>query len=678
LSIAPDKEIPPRQGVVLLGTRAWAEQCVVDSLEGCGVDGAIWIAEQAPEHAVSVRPAHIGRCLGSEYQALVYDAHQNFHPDVLAASLGTLCGGGVLYLLLPDTEDWPSADDAALKRLAPWPLDGSAVGRRFFDRLLSRLGIGSCFQVVRQGQPIELPVPVVHQPPGWSLNPDQEQVVEAIERVALGHARRPLVLTADRGRGKSTSIGAALARLVEKERQVLLCGPSEDAVQAVFDQLARELPDAEYRDHTFRWGGGGVHFRLVYEQLQDPLPCDLLVVDEAAALGLSTLATLARSHNRLVFSTTVHGYEGSGRGFLLRFMQVLKELMPRFRQLRLYQPVRWAADDPLERWLNDTLMLEAEPGTPSSLTAPEYRWVTQDELAADETLLRQVFGLLVTAHYQTRPSDLQQLLDAPGLHLLLARDGAAMLGVALLVDEGGFDADLAGQVCRGKRRPRGHLLLQSLAQHAGCCEAPTLRGLRVMRIAVQESVRRRRIGSGLLEAIGQFAAVQKYDLLGAAFGLDAALLPFWQRLGYQVVRIGYRVDPASGAHSAQLLKGKSEAGCALVNKARNAFQRDLPWRLQRELAGLPESLISMLLAGASGHGWVPDARDLDTVRVFADGGRGYADAYPSLWRWTLEETARDSTGMDELVRHVLMRPGGHMPDRELVGRLRSVILKKIS
>ncbi len=319
-------------------------------------------------------------------------------------------------------------------------------------------------------------MPLAQVRAAWTLNPDQQQVAAAVERVALGHARRPLVVTADRGRGKSTALGAGLARLLKQGRQVILCAPSADAVQSVFAQLARELPQGRHLDHSFSWGDGAVRFRQAHEQLSDPQPCDLLVVDEAAALGLGTLEALLHSHRRLVFSTTVHGYEGSGRGFLLRFMQRLREHMPQCRQVTLQVPVRWSLGDPLEHWLNDSLLLAAEPREASGPANPRYRWITQDVLAGDETLLRQLFGLLVSAHYQTRPSDLQHLLDAPGLRVLLAQDGEVVLGAALLVEEGGFPRGLAERVCLGRRRPRGHLLLQSLAQHAGWCDAPPVAG----------------------------------------------------------------------------------------------------------------------------------------------------------------------------------------------------------
>ena len=669
-----------RKGVVLCGPGDWGQEIVARLLKAYPPADTLWVGLSAPQGWQAIPPRRIGEHLGTERGALVIDLHTGFLPDAFAAALGVLRGGGVLYLLLPAGSDWPLPEDPALARLAPWPLDGSAVGRRFFRRLRSHIDGQPGWRLVEPGGSLDLPLPSRPDVPGWVLNPAQLGVVEAIERVALGHARRPLVLLADRGRGKSTAIGTALARLLAHGKQLLLCAPSVAAVEAVFNQLCRDLPDGNVtlkeRGQAFCWGKGRVRFRLPAEQLRDPVACDLLVIDEAAAVGLRMLRRLTATHRRLVFSTTVHGYEGSGRGFSLRFREWLRQQMPQMHEMTLDEPVRWAPGDPLEAWCNRALMLAAEPRAVSGAVEPDYRWIEQDELAADESLLTQVFGLLVNAHYQTRPSDLQQLLDAPGIHTLLAEADGVVLGVALLVDEGGFDTGMAEQVCRGERRPRGHLLLQSLAQHGGWCRAPELRALRVMRIAVQAQVRREGIGSHLLAKARAWGDANGYDLISAAFGLDAPILRFWMQAGYQVVRIGHRVDPASGAHSALLIAGLSPAGADLTAQASAAFQRDLPWRLRRELSDLPVPELRLLLRGGASEGLRPDERDLENVRRFSRGGMGLDDAFPSLWRWLLSRLEDDPDSADaDLVRHLLQAEKDDQPDKGMVRTLRASVAR---
>ena len=55
-------------------------------------------------------------------------------------------------------------------------------------------------------------------------------------------------------------------------------------------------------------------------------------------------------------------YEGSGRGFALRFQKALDTLAPSWLAVRLQQPMRWAENDPLERFINQALLLDADVG----------------------------------------------------------------------------------------------------------------------------------------------------------------------------------------------------------------------------------------------------------------------------------------------------------------------------
>src|SRR5690606_42099695 len=62
--------------------------------------------------------------------------------------------------------------------------------------------------------------------------------------------------------------------------------------------------------------------------LHDALPIsdtDLVIVDEAAQLPVALLQHLVLCHpdTPLAFATTTHGYEGTGRGYVLRFSKWL-------------------------------------------------------------------------------------------------------------------------------------------------------------------------------------------------------------------------------------------------------------------------------------------------------------------------------------------------------------------
>ncbi len=650
-------EYPPRRCRVLSGSRAWALTRLASPLQQLPDDDVLWIGEQTPEAVTVVAPKQVRRCLGRECGLLVFDAHAGFQVDAFAAALGTLRGGGELVLLLSEWLNWATKDPAR-ENMAPYPLAQDDVGGAFITRLLGFFERADCVKIEAEGE-ASLPF---SEPPrstsasGFALNDEQQAVVVAVDRVANGHARRPLVLTADRGRGKSTALGVALARQLQgHHKRVVLLAPGAEAVQAVFDALRRELPEGKMHGECFTWQQGQVQYRSADEQIAAPEPCDLLVVDEAAAIALPLLEGLLASHNRVVFSSTVHGYEGSGRGFALRFARILDRLCPQWKALSLSRPVRWMPGDPLEALANEALLLDVEPEVSAGKAQADFQWLSQQTLAADENLLRRVFGLLISAHYQTRPSDLRQLMDAPGLHILLAKQRAAVVGVALMMDEGGFDASLAERICAGERRPRGHMLVQSLAAHAGLCNAPRLRMLRVMRIAVADGWRGRGIGKQLLARAIARAREQSYDLFGTTFGVDAPLLRFWRRAGLVVLRLGHRRDAASGAHSVQMSLGLSSAGEQLVGIGSVRFQQQFPWRLARTFRLLPADLVIALMRGRDCSDLHLTSADHADIHAFAFSYRGLEDALPALWRWLCRELADVDSGLpaDQEISHVI-------------------------
>ncbi|MGE0080616.1 MAG: GNAT family N-acetyltransferase, partial [Thiohalomonadaceae bacterium] len=356
------------------------------------------------------------------------------------------------------------------------------------------------------------------------------------------------------------------------------------------------------------------------------------------AIPAPLLERLLERFPRIVFSTTVHGYEGTGRGFTVRFARVLDRRTPGWQQLTLRTPVRWDAGDPLEALVFRALLLDAEPAPDEvfagALAHAQVERLDRDLLADDEALLREVFGLLVLAHYRTSPLDLRQLLDGPNLSVFALRVGGHVAGVALVVDEGGFPAELAHAVWAGQRRVRGHLLAQSLAQHAGIEHAPRLRGRRIVRIAVHPAVQGRGLGRRLVAAVVE--AAQGADYVGSSFGATPALLHFWVRCGFRCVRIGLVRDAASGVPSAMVMRAVSPAGAALLEEARRRFADALPHLLADPLRDLDPAVAAALLADA---GPAPDMHGLSSddwseLEAFARGARDLAYVLAPLHRLT--------------------------------------------
>ena len=85
---------------------------------------------------------------------------------------------------------------------------------------------------------------------------DQADAVAAIEHVHSGHRDRPLVLTADRGRGKSAALGIAAARLLaDRVDFILVTAPLWRNVETLFKHARTLLAGAEQQGQALGLAG---------------------------------------------------------------------------------------------------------------------------------------------------------------------------------------------------------------------------------------------------------------------------------------------------------------------------------------------------------------------------------------------------------------------------------------
>ena len=588
-----------RRLIVLSGRAQWCHDSAIELLGRITGISPLWVGDDTPGSVRSEPPHKVHRVLGGECDFLVFDALDDFDPDAFGAASGTLRGGGWMVLLTPPDGVWESPFLRRLNRLL------------HNDETVTR---------IHEGDPFPTPPPPTVVGATF-CTPNQLQAIDAVAHVVHGHRRRPLVLTADRGRGKSSALGLAAARLLkEGVERVVVTAPRLDAVAPLFEHAARELDDCHGSRGLIQWRDRRIEFLPPDELTARPTPTRLLLVDEAAAIPTPMLQRLLESHARVVFSTTIHGYEGSGRGFAIRFRRTLDRLTPGWRELRLEQPVRWSADDPLERLTFRALCLDASPAEETAAAGADAQSVsiepiTAEALAEDEATLAPLFGLLVSAHYRTTPSDLKQMLDDPTLSLWVARDQGAVVATALVGDEGGFDDATARAVFEGRRRPRGHLLAQSLALHGGLERAPTLRYARIQRIAVHPAAQGRGIGRRLVEAIATESARRGRDALGVSFGAEPDLLRFWSGCELRPVHVGFTRDHAGGAHSAMLLRPLSADGEALAVEAKTRFSDTFPLLLGGPLRDLDPTLAARLLAHCRPPGALSEAQRREVEAV---------------------------------------------------------------
>lgn len=634
-----------RRALLLSGSASWCRARAVGIAAQLAQAQTLWLNAET----------HARKYLGGEKDLLIYDAHDGFDADAFGAVSGVIRGGGLMVLLTPPLTQWPELRDPEAERF----FAGDGGASRFIRRFIAIARQAHGVVIVNEGDELA-PATVATVPPvsaAASTEPfgsaDQAEAVAAIIKVARGHRRRPAVLIADRGRGKSSALGIAAAQLLQQGiKHITVTGPRLDAVAPVFEHAHRLLPEGKATRGLFETDTGRLVFMPPDELIAHGPETELLLVDEAAAIPTPMLSELLSRYARIAFATTVHGYEGTGRGFSLRFNKVLDRCTPGWQQVRLHQAIRWADNDPLESFVFNALLLDAVIADETQLgaLAPEdcrVERIHRDQLLRDEQLLSQTFGLLVLAHYRTRPNDLRQLLDSPGLQVYVLRHAQHVVAVALLLQEGDLDAALAKQIYLGRRRPSGHLLPQSLAFHAGLLDAPQLRYLRLMRIAVHPALQGRGLGTHLVNEIITGLAHQDYDCVGTSFGLSTELLGFWQRLGFVPARLGLTREHSSGCHSLIMLRPLSPKGTRISAQAHGHMQAQLPDLLSDPLRDFDAELARRLMQACKPVDAELDASDWQDIFSFAYGNRGYESCMTALFK-ALVPAATDPAFMARL------------------------------
>ena len=223
---------------------------------------------------------------------------------------------------------------------------------------------------------------------------------------------------------------------------------------------------------------------------------EIVAVDEAAAIPLPLVRALMHQPDRLTFlSSTVNGYEGTGRALSLKLIKELREskggraaeleaanaaagavvgaktkkgeakvheqrwaaaaaavsqensdkLVGPLREMELAKPIRYATNDPVEAWLNKLLCLDSgssanlklHGGAPAPSSCELYS-VDRDALFSyhklSESFLQKLMGLYTSAHYKNTPNDLQMLSDAPAHSVFVLLSPSAEKDVNSLPD----------------------------------------------------------------------------------------------------------------------------------------------------------------------------------------------------------------------------------------------------
>lgn len=610
-------QLPQRHCLILQGDSDWLNQQAVHLYQKADTASRCWLSDSSQCHADAINSKQALQQLGTNNQLIIFDGQNSFSADAFGALIGTLQAGGWMLVLLPaDLPDSPWLR-RFLKMAEAYPtVKHVHQGETLLDIVLSRPAISETATPTNQ----------------------QAHAIDAVLHVVSGHRRRPLVISSDRGRGKTALLGMAAAALLKHGKtRILITAPAIANIQPLLEHAAMALPGAQRYQNSLHWQQAQIQFIAPDALIAAKPSGDLLIVDEAAAIPVPMLETILQTYSRLVFSTTEHGYEGTGRGFAVRFKKTLDRLTPDWRSVTLTQPIRWAVDDELEQFSFDALFLNAEPVSEArissvSLAKATFAVLNKQQLAEDESLLRQVYGLMVLAHYRTRPSDLQMLLDRDDISVMVIQAQGQVIASAWLANEQLMEDNLAQHVFDGQRRLKGQLLPQTLLAHSGVMEAGGCRYQRIIRIAVHQVIQGQGLGSRLLKCIYTYFSGH-CDVIGASFALDRDLLNFWLNNDYLPVRVGQQVDEVSGQRAGILLLAISKAGESVITKAQQIWQRDWPFLLLQAQRDLDHELVILLSRTLPTGNTVIEAHELHAIQCFARQQRDFASTEPLLWRW---------------------------------------------
>jgi len=283
-----------RRLLVLSGDDDWSQ---THSLALCAqLQGDwLWVGNETSVEP-SCAPQNLKSLLGREYLHAIFDARDGFDVAAFAALSGTLRAGSLLVLLVPPLSLWPEKADADSLR---WSDSAEPIATPHFVHHFCRVITADPDVIIwQQHQPLKIaslsPLPDWHPASGEPLR-EQADILHTLTQMRAGIA----VVTAARGRGKSALAGMLLQRV---KGRAIVTAPAKAATDVIA-----------------RFAGDNFRFVAPDTLLASDEHADWLVVDEAAAIPGPLLEQLVSRFTRVLLTTTVQGYEGTGRGFLLKF-----------------------------------------------------------------------------------------------------------------------------------------------------------------------------------------------------------------------------------------------------------------------------------------------------------------------------------------------------------------------
>ncbi|MCP3688484.1 MAG: DUF1726 domain-containing protein, partial [Gammaproteobacteria bacterium] len=350
-----------RQLVSCQGSLPWRDE-ILQSVKA--KNEGLLVLSNSSSGTDSVPFAKSETLLGCEYRVVVVDLCHGLNADVIAIAGGLVKAGGLLLLLSEEPSKWGQVED----RYAIWQNCATSHKYLFIEYFFKRMAASpAAVAEICESQPLPAMVDLLSGDVTAVVDgqtDEQRHIVQAVKHWVSSSKPGIALIAADRGRGKSFCLGLIADELVGSlHLSVCITAYSRKSAATLLAQLDT------------------ANFVSPDQLIASPQKAELLLIDEAAMLPYPMLTELCKSYRHVIMATTTGGYEGTGQGFQLRFLARL----PGFMRFEIHAPVRWAANDALESWLDATLQLKPNLGSGKAIQPSQcrYRVLDREQIQQD-------------------------------------------------------------------------------------------------------------------------------------------------------------------------------------------------------------------------------------------------------------------------------------------------------
>lgn len=571
------------------------------------------------------------KILGQTVDLLILQDFESLTPNLIALSVETVRGGGIIVLLLDNV----ASIDLMINTKSSFLLEDDFVPRynkRLFRSLINTsftIFLNNTFQVMpitrfnlesinftkKVISKVEEDVNVLDTNEiliNMAKTMDQTEVLKEFMNAVKDRTERTIFsLQAGRGRGKSVALGLAIAKAVElKYSSIYISSPALENIKMLFTFLIKGLEALGYKKYE--------DFKIVYsfkskkrlvqriEVLRnmkqtieyfnpfDELKYhpDMFVIDEAAAIPLPLLKKLLFP-NLIFMATTSSGYEGTGRAFSTKMSEYLHEQSNSdnpfsYKELFMNASIRYGNNDPVEKWLNNTLLLNIDIKKINKCPVPsscDLYYVDKDVLFSgnshSEKILNDIFSIFIASHYKNSPNDIQILADSPSHEIFTLVTPSNEKDESLPRILCAIHVSFEGRCEKGLLK-KGNLIPWIVSEANFDIEFIKYLGMRVVRIAVHPDYMSMGYGSRALDLLVNWMKENQHSLLtrlrkplnennilfyessdillpkiswiGTSFGVTSRLMNFWKKHDLIPICIKQTVSYITGENTIILMK----------------------------------------------------------------------------------------------------------------------------